>query len=432
MGPRRVGKTVLLRQFVEWLIGKGAAPDRILYVSVDQPVYTGLSLEKLLTLFIEERGHDLTTPLTAIFDEIQYLPDWEIHLKTLVDSFPNMRFIASGSAAAALRLRSRESGAGRFTDFLLPPLTFPEFCYFKDIPDPTLETDLLVETAVETLNQQFINYINFGGFPEAVLSDEIQKDFGRFVGQDIIDKVLLRDLPTLYGIHDTRELHRFFAVLAYNSGEEVSLEGLSQASGVAKNTLKRYLEYLEAAFLIKRISRIDKNARRFQRETHFKVYLTNPCLRAALYGPVGFDDPATGKLVETAIIGQWSQARIADYLHYARWRGGKGEVDVVLVDETGLQPRWIMEIKWSDRIANHPEELNAVFAFADTNSHRLNAQLPITVLTRTVFKEKNLSGYNIHFVPASYACFVIGRVFVEEVLDRGLHPWNFRFPATSS
>ena len=59
-------------------------------------------------------------------DEIQYLADWERHLKAFVDTHPGVKCAVSGSAAAALRLKSIESGAGRFTDFLLPPLTFHE------------------------------------------------------------------------------------------------------------------------------------------------------------------------------------------------------------------------------------------------------------------------------------------------------------------
>lgn len=59
--------------------------------------------------------------------EIQYLKDWEVHLKTLVDSYRDSKFIVSGSAAAALNFKSNESGAGRFTDFLLSPLTFYEY-----------------------------------------------------------------------------------------------------------------------------------------------------------------------------------------------------------------------------------------------------------------------------------------------------------------
>ena len=108
------------------------------------------------------------------------------------------------------------------------------------------------------------------------MSDTIQKDLSRYIKSDIIDKVLLPDLPSLYGISDIQELNRLFTTLAYNTGMELSLENLSSGSGVAKNTIKRYLEYLEAAFLIRCVNRIDLNAKHFKRVTSFKVYLTIP------------------------------------------------------------------------------------------------------------------------------------------------------------
>ena len=138
-----------------------------------------------------------------------------------------------------------------------------------------------------------------------------------------IDKVLLRDLPGLYGIQDIQELNSLFTMLAFNTGSEVSLEALSKRSHVAKNTLKRYIEYLEAAFLIKVVHRVDHSARRLQRASTFKVYLTNPSMFAALFTPVGPDDPATPRLVETAVHAQWLHS--AQSVHYAkmgRWRGG--------------------------------------------------------------------------------------------------------------
>ena len=92
----------------------------------------------------------------------------------------------------------------------------------------------------------------------------------RYVRSDIIDKVLLRDLPSLYGIQDIQELNSLFMTLAWNTAQEVSLDGLSQRSGVSKPTLKRYMEYLEAAFLIKTVHRIDFNARRFKRVNFFQ------------------------------------------------------------------------------------------------------------------------------------------------------------------
>ena len=142
---------------------------------------------------------------------------------------------------------------------------------------------------------------------------------------DIVDKVLLRDLPTLYGIQDIQELNLLFTQLAYNSGEEVSLEALSQRSGVAKQTISRYIQYLEAAFLVRRIFRIDQSARRLLRERSFKVYLTNPSMRTGLFGARTADESDFGHLVETALYAQ----RFHEHprLHYARWKDA--EIDMI-------------------------------------------------------------------------------------------------------
>jgi len=127
MGPRRVGKTVLVFHWILSLIKSSYDFRKIFYFDLQQPLYNGLSLDDLVNYGAEASGTNIQDDLVVCFDEIQYLRDWEIHLKVLVDSFPNMKFVATGSAASTLRLKSRESGAGRFTDFLLPPLTFYEY-----------------------------------------------------------------------------------------------------------------------------------------------------------------------------------------------------------------------------------------------------------------------------------------------------------------
>jgi len=73
---------------------------------------------------------------------------------------------------------------------------------------------------------------------------------------------------------------------------------------VTKPTLKRYLEYLEATFLIKIVHHIDRNARRFKHATSFKVYLTNPSIHYALFGPPQDGEPS-GSLFKTAVFAQF-------------------------------------------------------------------------------------------------------------------------------
>jgi len=411
MGPRRVGKTVMVHHAISGLIEKDIDSKKIMYLSLETPIFTGLSLEKIVNIFQEEFSYSKDSELYIVFDEVQYLPNWEVHLKSLVDSFPAYKFIATGSAAAALRLKSKESGAGRFTDFLLPPLTFAEYLMFINkesmmnniSEDPDSEDhNFFRSDNISRLNAEFINYLNYGGYPEAVFSIEIQENSGRFIKSDIIDKVLLRDLPSLYGISDIQELNTLFTTIAYNTGNEVSLEELSQSSGVTKNTLKRYIEYLEAAFLIKIVQRVDDTARTFKRATKFKVYLTNPSMRAALFGPVDANSSAMGPLTETAIFSQWFHNQDLDRLHYARWR--QGEVDIVWVNKELQSPEWCVEVKWSDLPVNDHRKIKGLLSFSKKNNLK-----DVLVTTKTLYKEKNIGGVNVRFVPSAEYTYTLGK-----------------------
>lgn len=424
MGPRQVGKTVLLHHAVQRLIQEGVEPRRIGYISVDSPLYNGLSLERLIELYGEATGIDFQSQESYLFlDEIQYLKNWEVHLKTAVDGYPAGKIIASGSAAAALRLKSQESGAGRFTEFHLPPLTFYEYLTLRDqegLIEVQEATWLPNSPDLEELNRSFVHYLNFGGFPEVVLSPEIQGDLERFVKNDIVDKVLLRDLPSLYGIQDVQELNSLFTTLAFNTAQEVSLEELASRSGVAKGTLKRYVEYLEAAFLIRIVHRVDRSARRFQRANFFKVYLTNPSIRSALFAPIGDDDPGMGALVETAIFAQWFHTN--ETLHYARWRNG--ELDVVRLDKLQKVSAAI-EVKWTDRPVRRPDELKEAIGFC--RAHKLPV---LAITTRTARAEQDLGDLRLHFMPAALYCFGVGYYAVRGLQEGSLSPWSNGAPTT--
>ncbi|MCY3985792.1 MAG: ATP-binding protein [Candidatus Dadabacteria bacterium] len=423
MGPRRVGKTVMVHQTIAELIKEEIEPRQILYIPLDNPLYSGLSLEKLLIMFVNLNSLKQDQSCYLFFDEIQYLRNWEQHLKSLVDSYPQHRFIATGSAAAALRLKSNESGAGRFTDFILPPLTFHEYLKFsgagitffgqKDIPANDMK--LLVEKT-EELNEEFINYINFGGYPEAVFSEEIRANPGRFIKNDVIEKVLLRDLPSLYGIRDIPELNRLFTTLVHNTGQEVHLQGISKDSNVAKGTISRYLEYLEAAFLIKRVSRVDRNAKKFKREHKFKVYLTNASMYPALFGTLERDNRTVlGKLVETAVFSHYFHlAEYSEKPYYAGWRNG--EVDLVTMDTTGVT--MAVEVKWSDRPFKNSSEIKGLLDFAE--EHKLTAFESLICCTLSKNGIKQYGNREILFFPTSIFCFMLGQYLNSQAFRENL------------
>lgn len=414
MGPRRVGKTVLIFHIIQQLIADGINPKKIFYLSIDNPIYNSISLEQLFKYCKEAVTDDSNEGFYVFFDEIQYLKDWEIHLKVLVDSFGNSKFTVTGSAAAALRYKSNESGAGRFTDFLLPPLTFYE--YLKLLGEDSFlltkkESAYVVpkEYDFAKLNTHFIRYINFGGYPEVIFSDTIQKDPTRYIKNDIIDKVLLKDLPILYGIQDIQELNKLFNMLAYNSGNEISLDEISKNSGVAKNTIKRYLTYLEAAFLIRIVDRIDKTAKKFERANYFKIYLTNPSIRSALFAPIKENDDLFGNIVETAIFSQFQHSTSLT-INYARWKNG--EVDIVYLDQN-QKPYRAVEIKWSNRFVEKMNELLNLRKFCEL--HKLE---DCWVTTKDIFKIEKANTLLYRFIPASLFSLYISQFIMEGKIEQ--------------
>lgn len=421
MGPRRVGKTVMIFHTIDKLIKSGIDPKKIIYVSIDTPIYNNISLEDIFGYArIALKSENNYDGFFVFYDEIQYLKDWEIHLKSLVDTFRQTKFIASGSAAAALKMKSNESGAGRFTDFMLPPLTFFEYLTLLKLDNIIVSSEDHSICPYDTiniskLNEYFIDYINYGGYPEIVFSSTIKNDPGQYIKNDIIDKVLLRDLPSLYGITDIQELNKLFVHIAFRSGNEFSYESLSSESGIKKETIKKYLEYLEAAFLIKVVYKIDQSAKKMQRVTSFKIYLTNPTLRCALFSSIDNGDEAIGSMVETALFAQWIQGEKSDF-YYANWNIGreKGEVDMVWVDTARQKAFSLAEIKWTDKYSEDPSGLKSLRKFLKSNQGIRKS----IVTTKTKTSSSTINENTILFIPSAiYAYWVSKYLYDNKEMD---------------
>jgi predicted AAA+ superfamily ATPase len=417
MGPRRVGKTVLLHHLVQELLDSGVPAKNIALLTIENPIYSDLSLEGLFQLAQKASGAAKEELWYILFDEVQYFKDWERHLKVLVDSYKNVRFVVSGSAAAALKRASTESGAGRYTDFLLPPLTFYEYINIKDLQHlfqeqqinwNGIDEPIFNAPDIKEANRQFLDYLNYGGYPEAAFYAGPADNPERYLGRDIVDKVLLKDLPGLYGITDSRELNALFTTIAFNTAGEFSIDTLSKHSQVQKHLVKKYIEYLEAAFLIKQVRRIDQSGKRFKRENFFKIYLTNISMRCALFAPISFEDEEMGNLVETAVFSQWLH-RENFTPWYARWAGGKGEVDLVGLHKATLKPQWAVEIKWSNRYFESPGKLKSLLKFCAENN--LQEALVTTKDKAGTNVHENLQ---IHYLPAASYAYTVGANSLEQ------------------
>ena len=113
-----------------------------------------------------------------------------------------------------------------------------------------------------------------------------------------------------------------------------------------------------------------------------------------------------GNMIETAVLSQWMHREKLD-LTYARWKDGKneGEVDLVLVDDKKYKPVWGVEIKWSNRYFDKPNELKSLIKFCKANSFE-----KALVTSIDQMGEKTIDNLSFSFLPASIYSYNIGDI----------------------
>lgn len=422
VGPRRVGKTVMMRQMVAQLIEGGRDPKSILYAALTTPSYTAATLADLFGLFMRHNAHDRKVGLTVFLDEAEYSKGWRDDLRDLCQRFPETRFVTALSAGAPGLINGEASDDGVFDILVLPPLTFLEFLRFRGSEETLFGGEagsaIFREKSLPALNAEFVRYINFGGFPEGIISRSEGSPAPTFVRDNLIDRVLHKDMAGLMGIANSQDVNRLFGVLVVNTGREVSIEELSAITGIAKNTLRKYLDYLEHAFLIRRLMRIDRKGQHYERAVVFKVILTSPTFHTALFGPAAPDDAVFPNLVKTAIGAQFLGWRSAGDLYYAGWRGGSVDL-VTLKSNPGKpgpgkpgsgkpgpgKPDLVFELDWADRYSQSGRGPEVLANFVEATGGTATP----TILTRSIARPAMLRGVSISLVPASLYAYLLQR-----------------------
>ncbi len=316
-GARRVGKTTIMNQLIDYLLGQHVESRRILYISFDHPVFKIFSMDEVLSVY-----HDDIYPEKDsyyFFDEVQYCEDWDKWLKTLYDTQPNSKIIATGSASPALIEKVGESGVGRWRILKIPTLSFYEYCNLLKVEDrPVLDksikptqvfkqsapkvTDLF--TKLEPMQKHFNRYLRVGGFPELALSRD-DAYASRVLREEIVDKVLKRDIPALYKIQNPIVLEKIFLYLCYHSSSIINISAMNkELEGVSRTTLERYIEFLESANLIYISSPINISGKKALKSRD-KIYIADAAIKTAvlMQGDEILSDPTEmGALVETTIF----------------------------------------------------------------------------------------------------------------------------------
>ena len=360
-GTRRVGKTTIQYQMIETLLERGVAPQKIVFISMDHPMLKLSGVNEVLECYHENIYAEQDA--YYFFDEIQYAQDWDKWLKTIYDMQPDTQVVATGSASPALIKGNQESGAGRWTVIQVPTMSFYEYCEILDLDRPELPknfkaTHMLHMTQqdrtkimlqLSKVQNHFNRYLQVGGFPELALADnDIMAQ--QIMREDVVDKVLKRDLPSLYNIRNATELERIFLYLCNVSSEIVSIDAIAkELSGVSRPTVENYIQYLESANLIYQSWPVDMAGKRVLKSKP-KIYIADAAIRnAVLMDDSLLTDPVEmGKIVETAVYKHVAAFYYQKATSVGYFRGGKKNKEIDIVVDYHNAGNILIEVKYRE------------------------------------------------------------------------------------
>lgn len=360
-GTRRVGKTTIQYQMIETLLERGVAPQKIVFISMDHPMLKLSGVNEVLECYHENIYAE--QDVYYFFDEIQYAQDWDKWLKTIYDMQPDTRVVATGSASPALIKGNQESGAGRWTVIQVPTMSFYEYCEILNLDRPELPKNLKMTQMLHMSQQDrtkimlqlskvqnhFNRYLQVGGFPELALADnDIMAQ--QIMREDVVDKVLKRDLPSLYNIRNATELERIFLYLCNVSSEIVSIDAIAkELSGVSRPTVENYIQYLESANLIYQSWPVDMAGKRVLKSKP-KIYIADAAIRnAVLMDDSLLTDPVEmGKIVETAVYKHVAAFYYQKATSVGYFRGGKKNKEIDIVVDYHNSGNILIEVKYRE------------------------------------------------------------------------------------
>ena len=345
-GMRRVGKTTILYQIIDHLIDKGVNPGNILYATFDNPILKLVNAENVLSIY--EAMYPITDTRYVFFDEVQYTDNWELWMKVIYDSRKDIRLIATGSASPVLEKGSADSGTGRWSVLKIPTMSFYEYCRLLDLDLPLLPDDLRLSelknmspaqlgdlmNKFTPLQNHFNRYLMIGGFPELVLSDD-DAYAQRMLREDVVDKVIKRDVLSLFNIRSPLLMEKLFLYLCMNSTEIFNATtAAKELENTSIATIESYIKALEMSNLIYLAKPMDVGSKGALKGKP-KIFIADAAIRNAvlMIDDVLSDEKELGAMVETTVykhMVSFYQGSSASLGYFRKAKDNQKEVDVVV------------------------------------------------------------------------------------------------------
>ena len=272
-GVRRSGKSFLMKLYRQHLESEGIKDENIIFINFESYEYQTINNEEKFRAEIDKRLPNNQDKIYFLFDEVQLVEGWQRVVNGLNTSFDSDITI-TGSNADMLSGELATLLSGRYIEILIYPLSFNEFLQVKGI-----------EQGSRQIDQAYLEYEKFGGFPSVVLADEEIKDT---ILRGIFDAIVLNDIAFRAGVKDPATLKSLISFLADNVGQLVNTARIAHTlsnEGIATSvpTVKKYLDLLETGYLFYRGQQYDIRGREYLR-TNGKYFIVDSGLRRVAVG----------------------------------------------------------------------------------------------------------------------------------------------------
>jgi predicted AAA+ superfamily ATPase len=271
-GMRRVGKSSLLLLLQKQLLDRGIPERNILFINKESLTYEHVQTHSDLNDEVKRIFSGVKGKKYLFLDEVQMISQWERAAASfLADGVADL-FIA-GSNASLLSSELATLLSGRYVEFPLYPLSFPEYLRFRKQREPT--------------DEEFSRYLRYGGFPgihHIVLQDQVVYQYIN----SLFNTILLKDVIQRNNVRNIALLEQITRFVFDNIGNIFSAKKVadflkSQRKHVGVDTVYNYISYLEAGFLLHRVPRYDVRGKRHL-EVHEKYFIGDIGLRHAYLG----------------------------------------------------------------------------------------------------------------------------------------------------
>jgi uncharacterized protein len=320
-GPRRVGKTTLLKNYL-----KGTKYKYKLDNGDDIKLQNILKSQDFKKILAYAEGYELIA-----IDEAQQIPNIGMALKILVDNIKGIRIIATGSSSFDLSQQIGEPLTGRKTTIILYPLS---------------QKELLSKFNQHELKERLEDFLIFGSYPNIVLAKNEQERIDFL--EELVNSYLLKDILILDKVKSSTILLNLLKLISFQVGNLVSLNELANTLKIDVKTVDRYLNLLEKSFIIFRLGGFSRNLRN-EINTKAKYYFLDNGIRNAVISQYGSlnNRNDVGQLFENFIMSERIKKCAYDKIYGSRyfWRNYQGkEIDLIEEREAKLLA---YEIKWT-------------------------------------------------------------------------------------